>query len=215
MRASSGGRSAVDLLPPIDLPADEIFSPDFGSKPGDSAVDRQRLRVDVNAPASPERTGFRTQSSSSIGDENHDLLPLWGSLPRIPRDQLDAGLPGLERTKQGGGRRSDRGQHTAIIREHAGREDPQQLDGRSAFQKVPAGCPNINTSPTRTCSTGGDLARLDLDKVGQSVTAPVPRPLPRPPMPTILRRHPSQPELTEHPQTPSGRSARRTYSRSR
>lgn len=29
----------------IDLPADKIFSRDFGSKPGNAAVDRQRLRV--------------------------------------------------------------------------------------------------------------------------------------------------------------------------
>jgi hypothetical protein len=159
--------------------------------------------------------GFnRKRLTSSSGDNNRDLLRSWGRLPWIPSDHLDAGLPRLERTKQGGGRRSDRGQHTAVIREHAGREDPQQFDGRSAFQKAPPACSeHQQVSHLHVQHRWEVLARLYLDEVGQSVTAPAPRPLPRPPMPTILRRHPSQPESTEHRRTPSGRSARRTRSR--
>jgi hypothetical protein len=216
MHASSGGHPAVDLLP-RSAPRRMRFSLRIPTlKTRNPAVDRQRLRVDVDAPCpSPERTGFRTQSSSSIGDDNRNLLPSWGSLPRIPSDHLDAGLPGLERTKQGGGRRSDRTQHTAVIREHAGREDPQQLDGRSAFQKVPAGCPEHQYISHPHVQHGWEiLARLNLDKVGQSVTAPVPRPLPRLPMATIRRRRPFQPGSMAQPHArPLDRCPRRTRGR--
>ena len=157
----------------------------------------------------------RSQTFSSDNDNDRDLLPLWGSLPWIPPDHLDAGLPGLERTKQGGGRRSDRTQYTAIIRKHAGREDPQQFDGRSAFQKATAGCPeHQQVSHLHVQHRWEVLAGLNLDQVGQRVTAPVPRPLPRLPMATIRRPCPSEPGSTVQPRLrPSDRFARRTRSR--
>jgi hypothetical protein len=159
--------------------------------------------------------GFNRKRLSSSSDNDRDLLPSWGSLPWIPPDHLDAGLPGLERTKQGGGRRSDRTQHTAVIRKHAGGEDSQQFDGRSALQKATAGCPKHQYISHPHVQHGWKfLARLDLDKVGQSVNAPVPRPLPRPPMPTIRRRGPFQPGSMVPRQTgSSGRSVRRTRGR--
>ncbi len=206
------------FIAPIDLPADEIFSRDFGSRPGavEAAETIDRLVDHPVHIAFMRNVGFnRKRLTSSSGDNNRDLLPSRGRLPWIPRDHLDAGLPGLERTKQGGGRRSDRTQHTAIIRKHAGREDSQQFDGRSALQKATAGCPEHQYISHPHVQYGWEvLARLDLDKLGQSFTEPVPRPPPRLPMATIRRRRPFRPGSMAQPHArPLDRCSRRTRGR--
>src|SRR5690348_14547714 len=51
VRRSIGSR----FIALFELPADEIFSPDFGSKSADAAVDRQGLGVNVDALVGDEK----------------------------------------------------------------------------------------------------------------------------------------------------------------
>jgi hypothetical protein len=81
------------FIAPVDLPADEIFSPDFGSKPGNPAVDRQRLRVDVNALVGDEK-------QRRIGDFPACRHPPERHARRASRRPAGAGLPAERRIDQ-------------------------------------------------------------------------------------------------------------------
>ena len=82
----------------IDQPADEIFSRDFGLKPGDAVIDRRCLRVKVPVAVSHCRLRRAEKPSQQ---RKHFIQPVMMKPVSSARDLLQFGM--LEMREQAGG----------------------------------------------------------------------------------------------------------------